>query len=72
MILDHACVVKNSDLAVELLRYLRHTWASWHVHAGTPPLALKQLGGWQTWERVKRPHGQRHTGVRKCAYVVVT
>lgn len=25
---------------------LRHTWAAWHKLAGTPPAALKELGGW--------------------------
>lgn len=25
---------------------LRHTWASWHMQAGTPLYALQQLDGW--------------------------
>jgi len=33
---------------------LRHTWASWHVQAGTPLFALKELGGWETLEMVKK------------------
>ncbi|WVD64983.1 tyrosine-type recombinase/integrase [Utexia brackfieldae] len=33
---------------------LRHTWASWHVQNGTPLYALKELGGWETLEMVKK------------------
>lgn len=33
---------------------LRHTWASWHVQAGTPLLVLKELGGWATLDMVLR------------------
>lgn len=33
---------------------LRHTWASWHVQAGTPLHALQELGGWQSPEMVQR------------------
>ena len=33
---------------------LRHTWASWHVHAGTPLLQLQALGGWKSYEMVLR------------------
>ncbi|MGQ0285803.1 tyrosine-type recombinase/integrase [Pasteurellaceae bacterium 22721_9_1] len=32
----------------------RHTWASWHVQAGTPLLTLKELGGWETIEMVQK------------------
>jgi integrase len=32
----------------------RHTWASWHVQAGTPLYALQELGGWQSVEMVRR------------------
>src|SRR5690242_19695745 len=31
---------------------LRHTWASWHVKAGTPLPVLQELGGWQVLEMV--------------------
>jgi integrase len=33
---------------------LRHTWASWHVQAGTPLPVLKELGGWASLEMVLR------------------
>lgn len=33
---------------------LRHTWASWHAQAGTPLFVLKELGGWETLEMVKK------------------
>lgn len=33
---------------------LRHTWASWHVQAGTPLFVLKELGGWEKLEMVKK------------------
>jgi integrase len=31
----------------------RHTWASWHVLAGTPLRVLKDLGGWASIEMVE-------------------
>jgi integrase len=33
---------------------LRHTWASWHVQAGTPLFALQEMGGWESPEMVRR------------------
>lgn len=33
---------------------LRHTWASWHVQAGTPLIVLQQMGGWASLEMVQR------------------
>ena len=33
---------------------LRHTWASWHVQAGTPLNVLKDLGGWTSLDMVLR------------------
>lgn len=33
---------------------LRHTWASWHIQAGTPAAVLQELGGWASHEMVRR------------------
>lgn len=33
---------------------LRHTWASWHIQGGTPPHVLQELGGWKSYEMVRR------------------
>lgn len=33
---------------------LRHTWASWHIQAGTPPHILQDLGAWASYEMVRR------------------
>ncbi len=33
---------------------LRHTWASWHVMAGTSLHELMELGGWKSYEMVLR------------------
>jgi len=33
---------------------LRHTWASWHVQAGTPLYVLQALGGWESVEMVQK------------------
>lgn len=33
---------------------LRHTWASWHVMAGTSLRALMELGGWRSYQSVLR------------------
>lgn len=33
---------------------LRHTWASWHVQAGTSINRLQEMGGWESIEMVRR------------------
>ncbi|WAR43249.1 tyrosine-type recombinase/integrase [Methylomonas rapida] len=42
--------------AIEDFRWhdLRHTWASWHVQAGTPLNVLQVLGGWASYDMVLR------------------
>lgn len=33
---------------------LRHTWATWHIQAGTPLEVLQKLGGWASYAMVLR------------------
>ena len=33
---------------------LRHTWATWHIQNGTPTHVLQELGGWSSYEMVRR------------------
>ena len=33
---------------------LRHIWATWHVQGGTPLGVLQELGGWASYEMVRR------------------
>lgn len=46
---------------------LRHTWASWHVQAGTPLLQLQALGGWKSYEMVLRYAHLGSSHIDKCA-----
>lgn len=40
---------------------LRHTWATWHIMAGTDLRTLMELGGWSSYEMVLRyAHMSRH------------
>ncbi len=49
---DKAC--KRAELHDVDFHTMRHTWASWHVMAGTPLEVLMQLGGWSSMEMVLR------------------
>ena len=45
-----------SKAGVPGLRFhdLRHTWATWHILNGTPLHVLQELGGWASYEMVRR------------------
>ena len=34
--------------------HLRDTWAAWHTLKGTPPIILKELGGWSSLQMVEK------------------
>lgn len=46
--------VKRAGLEGFRFHDLRHTWAAWHTLAGTPPIVLKELGGWSSLAMVER------------------
>ena len=53
---NHAWCKALKRVGIEDFRWhdLRHTWASWHVQNGTPLHILQELGGWSSYEMVKR------------------
>lgn len=54
--------LRRSEIDDFRVHDLRHTWASWHIQAGTPIPVLQKLGGWKTLSMVMRyAHlGQSH------------
>lgn len=49
-----AKAIESSGIKPATWHDLRHTWASWHVQAGTPLAVLKTLGGWSSMDMVMR------------------
>lgn len=51
---DWKAIIKAADIAPCTWHDLRHTWATWHVMAGTPLEVLQRLGGWRDLRMVTR------------------
>jgi integrase len=46
--------LERAELTDFRIHDCRHTWASWHVQAGTPLYALQEMGGWKTVDMVRK------------------
>jgi integrase len=46
--------VTSAELAPLRFHDLRHTFASWHIQNGTPPHILQELGGWSSYDVMRR------------------
>lgn len=46
--------LKRAGIANFRWHDLRHTWASWHIQAGTSTTELQELGGWETIAMVRK------------------
>lgn len=51
---DWKAVIKKAKIAACTWHDLRHTWATWHLMAGTPLEVLQKLGGWKDLRMVLR------------------
>lgn len=53
---NHGFKAAQERAGIAPLRWhdLRHTWASWHVMAGTSLRSLMELGGWRSYQSVLR------------------
>lgn len=53
---NHGFQSAQANAGIAPLRWhdLRHTWASWHVMAGTSLRTLMELGGWRSYKSVLR------------------
>lgn len=41
-----ALITKNKKLHKLRFHDMRHTWATWHIQAGTDPVSVMRMGGW--------------------------
>jgi integrase len=52
----HGVNLVNAKAGIEDFRFhdLRHTWASWLIQSGVPLSVLQEMGGWESFEMVRR------------------